>query len=641
LIVETDGIVVNIEQNILPDSKTDSIKIISEHSLPCQSTKKDVFLTVNHSGLMEKKDILHFILRIIQKERKLHPLFALSCSDAQKTKSIDKLWSDISQIDSDRLLDCDLLQKQNFKNFIWLQEIYLSFGWHDELNHFYTSLNKNKMFKDLPAIKITRQRYLDVSKKEIKNANKTEDLNKTSLLSIYLGINKYDDVRWREAVQKKWEELHFPILRLKLLEDVRNNPDEWIAFVFLAFEGDFWWKEQLLNIVSEVIDSAIFKLLIEIKSIIKIVFQQHSVILLPGFNYQLGTNLSFSNRDLFYSRNSKLKRTFSSFRSHTNHVVEIDQDVGFEVSKQNRVIKILPSELSSDFEDFKINYMELSFNNDLIQVPLIWNQYTVFINNCRLKFLKKKDRFQITVRFKNKQDKLKIDNKDVDIPNNNVTKIYYPISRQPGKIYTNIYNSFGVRTSFYSGYNSMLIIAAIAIDSYGILHREIKFMNNDSSRYTKNMVKDNEIYALNLNHIKHDISITLSSKHSQPKLINIGYKEGYSDKIFYSHISDLLLSMVIYMNLEDEQGLSDVKKACNQYLGFVPMIEDITSNKYRSGIFGIIIEDGNKQEITADYVNFKVIKLGDNLKINYIHISKKNAKNMFSNEFFNNYLSKI
>ncbi|MBN2423583.1 MAG: hypothetical protein JXB44_01055 [Calditrichaceae bacterium] len=599
---------------------------------PCTLKDENLYCIGYNLDVSDSDATIKFIDQAIIEERKIHPLNQFNCSDMETMVSIDKAWINIPYIQRKRVIRDDNPLNCLQDNFLWLQELYIYFGWTKELSEFYKS-------NDSIIPETAKQRYKSIVEGE--SGNYEFSLSE-SFLNQYFNISLSNREKWADIIQEKWEKIQFPIRRQVIKKDIKINSDEWIAFLLITAFGDYWWTQKLFSLVESNINNAycldLFRLLFLLKSSGNISYQSGRISVQDSFISPERISVINTDHQIVFKKSKLNKQHNYSLNLQGNNILNIDQRSGFEFDRLNNEIKIVPL-IPVIFNVTDIVNVLLELDNYKIQVPLFWDKFALSFNNRRFRFLRKKRKFQITVRYKQENDLIKLNGLSLPGTDDHLTRTHFDITKKPGQIFSMFYNLEGVRIHSISKLGLKVLGEFCAIDEYGLQHKTINFKSSAGPGSILITRGHNQIDEITIP--SYDNLYGLSSRNCRPETVRFIQADDFTNRIFYAISSVLMIKLIIYINMKNASLYDSLKAICLRNLGFLPVIQDHNHIEYLPGVIGLIIDIEPPWKIINDYELFSVVRHPKHPNPKYIYISENNIDKMFSDDFFKVYLSKI
>jgi len=594
-----------------------------------------VFILTKNSAPIKPDKISRFLSDMIISEKKIHPLSHFHAGDKTVMSEIDRLWARLYPVISvDRNIDQSKVADEP-ELWLWLQEVYLYFGWYAEPETFYTT---NDLSYPNSIIQPARYRYRTVAfvTESDKTLEETE-MEKDTFLYFYLSGWRDSEETLLDKIQNKWESISSPARAEYLKRAVRDDTDEYIAFALLARQLNFHWAGQAAEKIENHLEGTIkdvFCLLILLQEKIVSFVVNKRVRLRAGKENAERVRLSHAYFKFASSRFGK--DIFTDFSADDGFEIQIDKAVLLDISFGQKRIRIKPPLCHPPDDGLDYQYLTISDERQTIQVPLVWRSFRLQNKKWRIKFLLKKNRFQLSIRIFERETRLKIGHVSVDSVEKNHFKLYWPVEKSPGKIVFSLLDEKGNRMySLYPGLNT-IYFRGYGLDRYGLLQEKFNVFLNDS--------KKSEVVRLNEPQSQ-IISIQLNSGFNKLKLAARGCEpieevipmvSGYTQR-FLSADSILLKElMIIYMEQSDKKEIEEVRYRVKDNLGFWPCVRPIDTIRWERSHFIFILDSTLPFEYKAvdDYNVFQILQPVKKKNVYAIYISKENKDYLFSDIFF-------
>ncbi len=637
----------NSQQIIEVHSKKNSLdiqhpEILSIYDKQIKVPKDNIFIAqISCEARIDLVDLPNHIKKIIDQEMNLHPISMIQTENIKYLSELDRYWVLIKIIDKNNKINVKELVKKDISNFIWLQEIYIYLGWFNQLKIFYKDILNNELSSEaLTILSMTLSRYqnvCDISKTEcIKlNINKQNINYAGSFLNYLLKSTNHRLDNMYEEIQRKWNYLHIPAIRLKLQKLIYDNPDEFIALAYLALQYRFWWYEKLEHIILSHLPEEkmlIFKVLSLINKFTIIRFNQDSVFI-SKYTGSLQSQNSIILENLFTKRDTRRSREqFTCIEKNAKFYIKINKCVDFEYFPKYNCIHIRPQL----FTQFKYNKKEclIKISDFLLYIPLIWDQFTVEYNKCRFKFLRKKDRFQVTIKFAKTVQRITLNDDQIEKHLESIKKYYIPIKRAKSEIDISIYNEYGAKIIKSNQYFGNIVIKGYGLNTYGILNSNFRiFPDNQKKSYTIDL---DEKAHHPLPFINNNLELTLKASKFVPLKVQLYQSDSLIIKLLSINAADLFYKLKIYTD-NYEQNLTEIRSICESNLGFIPQIRHLSKiTPDRKNIFTIISYLYGDERLSSD-TKFKIIPITKITNQKALWINPDHLNYMFTETFFRSF----
>lgn len=577
-----------------PDNELKNVKI------------KDSFISwfneeKRESGLNQAGDFLHDKW---QEELKVNPVYQIHSQDINFLLAIDQLWAKLPHIGPGRYLKIDKISNtgNNVSYFFWIQELYMYFGWSDELSA------AGKTIKEQEKRDKKKGKYLE------------------HLSSVTEAYRKLD-----EQLQQDWEYYQYAVLKFHLKKLVHDNPDEFIAMGLLAYRRQFAWANQLKERIAPLLPFdliLLFDLLTRLNQALAYSTRKNSACIANN-SLQAGM-LSFTRKQnqeyKFYSRGNKRY----SLLSLENLSFKIDKQVIFFIDITGKTITIHPHIHRPPLQLPQTKNITLAIGGDSFNIPLIWSQFTVELNGTRIRFLFKKNRFQLSIKKRTPTEKIIIEKSE--IPNNNqrYSKFYIPIVKGKSSINIELLDLNNVRLRSCGPHIGKIIFRGSGLDRNGLLSEQFRLSAAETKK-TLNLSTNNfQSDPIPVSAGKELYKFSFFTKQSDPLHISIKNSTGVLWKIITSDPGRLN----IFLSSQKSNLENIVREQCIKKLSFVPRISMLHQLRERPECLPLIIGDDAEFKILEEYRNFKIIDpdMGHNRKA--LLINEDSINFLFSREFF-------
>jgi hypothetical protein len=617
------------------------------------SVKDEILIWFNkEKKYNEIKSLPGFLEEVYRSEITNHPISQINCQNKDVLIKIDNLWSALDIIGQGHTIKIDQLLKKRFADFIWLQELYLHFGWFEELFAAYLNLeinsDANLSKKDKELLLFCYERFLYAAKQmdwsvpkklSFLSINKNKSKILKQFLNYFLMRKSINHNQLAHKIQQHWERIHAPVLDYYFKKEVIEDADEYIAFMLLALEGRFWWAEKLQDKINQALTNStvnLFNLLMRLKFPVNLSIDKDcfSVSKLEKFS-----NVeALSNQSGFYFKYVELnKLQYTHFYRNENFNFKIDKFAKIIYRENNKEITIEPLLYQPPLIQREFRTTEISIDGYLLNVPLIWNQFVIEFNKSRFKFLLKKNRWQISLKLNRLIKDIKIDKTEITSADQIYQKYYIEIPKQESKIHLEIYNEYGVRLSEFGSYLKQITVRGYGLNVFGILTEKFRASRSSSKRTIEifsNKAKP-QLIAANTK----DLTLRFFSGKCSPVEYNLKETEGLPYRIRNSSSEMFKNKLVIYLQNYNISLINQVRKLFFKKLAFYPEIKPFNQKKFNRKSFVFIIgKDSNKQGIV--FKDIRIIKLNNKSNIKGIFIAEKDISKFFKSDFILNLLKK-
>ncbi len=580
--------------------------------------------------------VIAWLQAIRQAEYAFHPLTFFQTSDHTLQKKIDQWFAQVQFTDSAGKLTQEAIHAPGF---IWLIEFYLKIGWWERLSEFFKNLKSE--IKHTPQL-ILAARQLNtflqaINKKPVDVPQDTFQQKKRTFFYRYFLPDEPDETIGKD-VQKFWEYLQIPALRLRWEREIALNPDEFIAFVMLAIEQKFWWATQAIDFVRSFLPEAyklFFNLLTAISSGICLTPKEHAFRISTLNGQREKTLLALPWSVKYYAFG---KQNFTELFIHPFALeINLNQYIDFEINLCEKEVRLIPGIFKPPLDLPSWRTILIEFGDIRIRFPLIWQQATLKLNDSRLKFLRKKKRFQITVKNTKNQGPIKINGQLIEMRPDRFAKFYLPVEKKASRTAIRPFTPTGCRLTTLSLGNNAFTLRGVAFDSFGILKERFRVSFN-ALRSNKG-IETNALPPEVLRAPYVPISLKITAGKCDPVHLELLPADGFWQALKNTPPERLIHEVKIWIDRDEREiSVSEVAALSLKRLGWFPKIEEVTLDNFVPGneTFNLLLSSTGrlKDEIVIDAGNIKLFKSNTKLKLKYLQINPIILTKLFDIEFF-------
>jgi hypothetical protein len=530
--------------------------------------------------------------------------------------------------------------KTNIFNLIWLQEIYIHFGWYDQLRIFYKDITKIEVSLTEKKIifwalyrfnSICKLIGIEGIKIKLDQVNNSRDIEGEFLNHLINSTDQLDGNIY-EQIQKKWNYLHIPAIRLKLQKLIHENPDELIALAYLALQYRFWWYQKLEDLLLQFLPEnkkSIFKFLSLINNSNTVRFRKDSIYF-SKYNTSLNVRVHKNLAGLLTIKDTTQGgEHFTYLEKENTFFFKINKSIDLVYFPRSSSFIIRPR-LYHPYTDKCIN-CKIKISEYSVDIPLIWDQFTIEFKKCRFKFLRKKDRFQVTIKFSKSVQCIKLNEDHIETNSEPVHKLYIPIKRSKSKIHVSMYNEYGASIHKLNPKSANIILNGYGYDTYGVLNSHYRiYMDKQKKSFEGEL---NDPVNLSMLQCNKSMEIVLRASKFDPVHIQLNHVDPLIAKLAYTNISELFYRLKIFVD-EDNKTIDKIINVCNRNLGFIPQIENLSKLIPDRNNIVIIIGKSFRDEESDVNLIYKIIPINDKSKQTALWINPVNLNNLFSETFF-------
>lgn len=413
---------------------------------------KSIEVDLSFSSVKNKFNKLYNLCQ----EKHVNKLFSVKSRSAEI--EMDDLWSKQKYMFPDRQIDTSLMKEfnDNPNAYIWVIEFFKYFG----IKSFNNGENEVKQFNN----NLTKQSNLDdcldaLIKKYKTNSNKydcnlveqnKQILSYDRLLKCYFSSEATDTILQNE-LQQWWDVFSLPVMSEVFILKLSNFPEEIFIVYFLAVRHNFPWAEILLdrientNINNRNRHQYNFLLLIAFfyHRISKWSVNQNEICFHPGYKWDNNHKALSGTSDIYYVKYTRYSKSiFTTLNKENIEIVRIDQPCNILVDNKLNVIRLTPNIFEMEKEGTALTSVDVKVDEYKLLLPLNWKKGEVQFLSLRLRWILKKNRFQLTF-FSKSDKKVLLNNREIFLEKNRKTVHYQAVKYLSAKLNINIFNSEG------------------------------------------------------------------------------------------------------------------------------------------------------------------------------------------------------
>ncbi|MHB2148849.1 hypothetical protein ACX8XP_07320 [Calditrichota bacterium LG25] len=567
----------NAEATLLNRTRLKLLDIGRQVLLPAASSRhlsggQQVFLAAPADLRKKIPSLLHLLNEIKRKEYALNPVGALQSENGDLLAAIDRNFARLKYIGAGGKLHPAVIESPLLLYYL---ELFLQTARFGPLLAFFQSEKVRAFFfgHSLRRLFLLRfKKFLEIYQQKIPSwlaGLKAEGVKSEDSFEYLQQRLEPITAADRQKIQQFWEALNVPALEIYWQRRWNGNPAEFFAFLLLSVQLHFFWAERCRDKLFSMAKD-------EQKALLGLLFDlgRFAHFSLNGSfrvsSWMLNAHTKIQNHGLFEVDFHRFgKRTFSKLNNAADGIsVKIDKAVEFQWSFERREMKLLPliwrpPEATPDFK-----FHEMRVGSFVLRVPAVWEQFVVHINEARFKWIRKKRRFQLTVKAQQKiKDEIIVNGQTLNIENV-YQKYYYPIPSQESRWYVGLYDRQGIGVEKCHARRSDLLIKGLALDERGIMHETVNFKVQNSKRNHKISTNGLQLHRLPVGRIP--VAFRLTARRCQPLDGQIEDCEAYFKRLLLLSGVELLNKLVVW--LAEEQEVFTVKEIFACKLGFVPKI---------------------------------------------------------------------
>ncbi len=607
---------------------------------------RGVYLIAPAKKVAQQKSIIYLLNEIRKIEYQIHPINAIFTEDVEVLTQIDEDFANIPFIHEKGKLKIDFTR---FRYAIFLLELFLQTGQFELLLQalkrkvvVQKALN-GQIHNHLSDFLVRLRWALQLQGQDFPPklfALIEQPSSEESFCTWYFRGQTLSPEQ-KEHVQNIWESLAVPALELYWNRKAKQEPEQFLAFLLLALENHFVWVEQAFKKIYHFIspeDRPLFRLLFNLH---RIAFIQLNYKARFGTYYQWAFKqaLQWSKLTVDYHRFGKQR--FSVLKlPNQNLSIKINQLVQWEFDDQEKVLIIKPNLIVPPLKEPKFDYHLLQWANLKIKIPLLWQQFVVELNQTRFKWIRKKRRFQLSVKVPKQNTENIVFDGQIIKPQNVYQKYYLPIKPIEGQWYINFNDDRGIRFEKLHASCQKIILNGYAIDRFGILKSTFNFKSSESKRNHQIDGLNREWQPLPIGRLP--LKFQLTSRHCSPFSGQLQKCDLFVQALL--NIKAELIPAKLTFWLLNSQEMLKIKETFFNILGVYPKIIVTSPDKFHplaetfNMVAGLIPKDDLVQLETDE---IKLVQCKKDKNVRYLWVATDRLASVLKQLFFMQKIVKI
>jgi len=330
--------------------------------------------------------------------QKYHILNKIKIQNRKKQDILDELWFTQKGINPDRQLNKSFYEDtlNDDGAFLWAVRLIHYMGWN--------GLNNDK-----------------IKKKYQHSISEFHDNYKFFVDSYFK--NNYESDGLIDSLQSWWDQFSLPLYRLKFKRELKYNPSLVFVIYSLSLHLKLPWSQDLYLLSNSFCEEPQIAILAHLNQLIIILDDKKNTIkVIPG--PVIAGNVKSLRRggaDFCYTNFGN--KYFTSLYQENTELIRIDKEVILLLNQTQNTITVKPNIIPLELNRFYNNDISIQLNNKKYKIPLIWKKAELSLQDCRIRWIFKKDRFQITIHSSKSLSSIKIEDKVVDLTDEKIT--YY------------------------------------------------------------------------------------------------------------------------------------------------------------------------------------------------------------------------
>jgi hypothetical protein len=528
----------------IPKDKTDDQVFI------CSFSEKQL-----SAGDLSPQSLLKKLDKAENEVVKYHIKNFIKIQDRKKQQLLDELWSRQKGLNPDRKIN----KTQSDEDILWTLELFRYMGWNE-----------------LPDTKVV---------KKFQNMIKGPHKNNIMFYDAYFK-NSYTDDEVINSLQSWWDQYSLPLYRIKLKRELYTNPSLIFVIYSLALQMQLPWSMDLYRLSNFFFHEPQIALLAYLFQIMMVrIGEENTIRVAPGPGF-VG-NVKYMKRgdsEYRYTRFGAVH--FTSLHKKNVPLFKFNKEVIVHHDQTLNQITIKPHILPVDINHLRSNNISIRFKAKIYQIPLVWKKAELSLPGCRIRWIFKKDRFQLTCQPDKSSTPIKIDEKVINLSNSKKVKYYHPIRKSEITAVCKLLDISG-RSYFLNQKNSGTSAQLIGWiqDRYGLLvdslnirisSHQIPYSEQESGiiKQSFNIPAKLDTIEILSKKLVREIPIRKIENRVYQKLMN--YSPGESRSI-----------LLIILNDQLKIHKEEIQRLIFDHLGFIPLII------YKSEI---------KKKLNTDYI---------------------------------------
>ena len=366
-------------------------------------------------------------------------------------------------------------------------------------------------------------------------------------------------------IQEFWERIHFPVYALKLKQNIRKNPSEYIAFALLVIKERFIWQNMLCAVVLDALPQplrGLIELLFFLKQQTPLFIHGQTVLLSASPSPALRQTVRQSDERLIAGQLRHHKREWTFLHVHPWFTFKIDQKAELKWEEGKKELQVLPLIWRPPLAETDWHFTELTYGTVLVRFPLAWQQFTVTLNNVRLKCLRKKKRFQLSVRLA-KSDEIQLNGQTLSGRDNRYHTVYVSIPPQTDRPAPSLIwlNRFGSARRLTEG----MYLRGWLKDRNHILHERLQ-VRKEGQRHSV-QVDANESLLPAGNRVREAGAYLISARYCDTQNLELTATDSVLTKFLYTPPEQLLGRLIVFSDSDP----AHIRQAFIRGLGIAPV----------------------------------------------------------------------
>jgi hypothetical protein len=556
---------------------------------------------------------------ILTHERKIHPLNNLQTEDNSLLQEIDELWAGQTWIDKNGNLDFrfDENNPQDKMALLFLLEIFYVQGKSDNF--------KNYCSKVLDSGAFLQKINMSLKFEKIKTGRNEHftDLLLNGVLGDSESVN---------LLQQTWNEFSTPARYNYCKNFLLDKPHEIAAFIILVVKNNFWWKNKAIDFFDSLIREQknkylklwqLYSKFAQITCTVSCIKQETTF---SFYDFPMQSNITTFKNDVYlWQLVKKGSKEICKVEFLDYPAITVDKKVSIIYSGAFITINPFLCEHKTGFK----NYCTVGIGKIKVKIFLVWENFTVDIGPLRLKFLFKKNRFQISIKNTKISDVIKID----DVEYSFEKTLYHKIYKTLIKVTPNQNLSFYQADGFKVHLNS-IPVSVHNICIHGIAKTRFDQVVNNISIFQNKSKRSQKINPLS--YLPEKFVLGESTRINVPKTGEMEYFPQWDTSLLsrLKNTSSGVLSQqwLIFIDSSRVDRLK-ISKIFYDHLGYYPHIKNMTEMNAVSNKYSLVISEAVDGKIIFSGKYYEEIRLEKSKEKMILRVHPDNLENWLMANF--------
>lgn len=372
------------------------------------------------------------------------------------------------------------------------------------------------------------------------------------------------DAQGRE-LQDFWQRIHYPAYEMAERKNISEHPLVYICFVLLAQREQMTWTGRAFTFIKSNLApklQAPFEMLYTLKEHTAWYNLQTTV------QYRFNTSRPPAVQELFVDspavtfKTVNLQNKTAMRINHGEFKLVLDKPARTEFDTKKKRLAIQPGGFYPTWDEAKFTQTNIELDGIHCRIYLAWRDFSMELNGVRFRFLRKKQRIQVTIKNRMPLSNLKVGGENVEFGNGRYQKIYLPVQTSNGHLNGILLNSWGAAP----WPNQTIHPEVSGIDRYGQVISHLSCSYDSSVKIFDSQQSTYQAPAEGL------ISSKLYARYAKSQTIRAKLGDGPVGRLLYLK-ADILKHQLIMASPKNKSGL---RETCFRHFRFYPMVYDLS-----------------------------------------------------------------